>query len=251
MKENGLNNSGQSGRTVRTAAVILAAGSGKRMGTSIKKQYLLLDGKPILYYTLKAFEESPVDEVILVTGSGEEEYCRTEIVDRFQFRKVSRIVPGGKERYHSVYEGLKALAQGVTPDYVLIQDGARPFTDGPLILRTMEDAVRYEACVAGMPSKDTIKLADQDGFAKVTPDRALVWTIQTPQAFSYSLIRNAYDKLMSRADYQQGITDDAMVVEHMTEHRVKLTEGSYENIKVTTPEDMEVAYAILRRRTTA
>lgn len=230
----------------RTAAVILAAGNGRRMGTAVKKQYLLLDGKPVIYYALKAFEESPVDEVVLVTSDGEEEYCRREIVDRYGFKKVSRIIKGGRERYHSVYEGLKALEAGPIPDYVLIQDGARPFTDVSLIRRVMRDVVRYKACAAGMPSKDTIKLADATGFAGTTPDRTRVWMIQTPQAFSYELIRGAYDKLMGREEYQQGITDDAMVVEHMTDHRVKLTKGSYENIKVTTPEDMAIAAAILK-----
>lgn len=236
---------------MRTAAIVLAAGKGTRMGGGVRKQYLLLDGKPILYYSLKAFEDSPVDEVILVTGAGEMEFCRTEIVDKYGFHKVTGIVAGGRERYHSVYEGLKALGgeahlngQGI----VLIHDGARPFADGRIISAAIADAKEYGACVIGMPVKDTIKIADADGFARMTPRRTDTWMIQTPQAFSYSLIRSAYDKLMSRADYQEGITDDAMVVESMAEYPVKLTEGSYENIKVTTPEDMEIAGAILKRR---
>ena len=106
----------------------------------------------------------------------------------------------------------------------------------------------YSAAVAGMPSKDTVKLVDADGFASVTPERAHVWMIQTPQGFTYPLIRAAYDKMMSREEYQQGVTDDAMVVETMTDHKVRLTEGSYRNIKVTTPEDMEVAAAFLQNK---
>lgn len=161
------------------------------------------------------------------------------------------IVAGGKERYHSVYEGLKALGSQLSygkGDCVLIHDGARPFVDEPMIERIVSDIRRYSAAVAGMPSKDTVKLADADGFASVTPERAHVWMIQTPQGFTYPLIRAAYDKMMSREEYQQGVTDDAMVVETMTDHKVRLTEGSYRNIKVTTPEDMEVAAAFLQNK---
>lgn len=235
----------------RTAAVILAAGSGTRMGGDVKKQFLLLKDKPILYYSLKAFEESFVNEIILVTSADEIEYCKKEIVERYGFHKVSSIVPGGKERYHSVYAGLAVLKEKRVYEhggYVLIHDGARPFADETIINNAMAGAVQYGACVIGMPVKDTIKIADSDGFAKMTPKRSDTWMIQTPQAFSYQLIRDAYDKLMGSDAYQAGITDDAMVVETMTECPVKLTEGSYENIKVTTPEDMELAAAILNRR---
>ena len=246
-------------KNIRFAAVVLAAGKGKRMKSTVQKQFLLLRGKPLLYYALAAFENSPVEDIILVTGAEEAEYCRKEIVERFGFRKVRAIVAGGKERYHSVYEGLKALSELLgygknsmtggeeqEQDYVMIHDGARPFVEKEIIQRVMEDTVAYDACVAGMMSKDTVKLADEDGFAAQTPDRSHVWTVQTPQSFSYSLIRDAYDRMMSREEYQQGVTDDAMVVESMTRRRVKLTEGSYRNIKVTTPEDMTVAEAFLR-----
>lgn len=128
----------------------------------------------------------------------------------------------------------------------MIHDGARPFADGEIIGRVMEDAVLYGACAAGMPSKDTVKLSDDDGFAKMTPDRNKVWMIQTPQGFSYPLLMEAYDKMMSCEEYQEGVTDDAMVVESMTNVKVRLTKGSYRNIKVTTPEDMFVAEAFLK-----
>ena len=232
----------------RVAAVVLAAGKGKRMQSTVQKQFLLLDGKPLLWYSLKAFEDSPAGDIILVTGEEDVEYCRKEIVELYGFQKVRAIVPGGKERYHSVYEGLKALKERLgygKKDYVMIHDGARPFVDAAMIERVMKAAERYGACVAGMPSKDTVKLSDNDGFAVQTPERSRVWTIQTPQTFSYSLIKDAYDKMMSREEYQQGVTDDAMVVEFMTDCRVRLTEGSYRNIKVTTPEDMAVAEAFL------
>lgn len=235
----------------RTAAIVLAAGQGKRMKSKIQKQFLLLEEKPVIWYALHAFEESRVDDVILVTGADEIAYCRDEIVGKYGFSKVRAIVAGGKERYHSVYEGLKALGSQLSygeGDCVLIHDGARPFVDEPMIERIVSDIRSYSAAVAGMPSKDTVKLADADGFASVTPERAYVWMIQTPQGFTYPLIRAAYDKMMSREEYQQGVTDDAMVVETMTDHKVRLTEGSYRNIKVTTPEDMEVASAFLKNK---
>lgn len=235
----------------RTAAIVLAAGQGKRMKSKIQKQFLLLEEKPVIWYALHAFEESRVDDVILVTGADEIAYCRDEIVGKYGFSKVRAIVAGGKERYHSVYEGLKVLGSQLSygeGDCVLIHDGARPFVDEPMIERIVSDIRSYSAAVAGMPSKDTVKLADADGFASVTPERAYVWMIQTPQGFTYPLIRAAYDKMMSREEYQQGVTDDAMVVETMTDHKVRLTEGSYRNIKVTTPEDMEVASAFLKNK---
>lgn len=222
-------------------AIILAAGSGKRMNSKVHKQYLLLDKKPILYYSLKAFEESRVSNIILVTGAGEEDYCNKEIVEKYGFRKVIAVVAGGKERYHSVYEGLKA-AQGAA--YVLIHDGARPFVDHEIIERSMKAVKTYQACVAGMPVKDTIKIADKDGFAKETPERSRVWQIQTPQTFSYPLILHAYEKMME--DDDGSVTDDAMVLERMTKHRVKLIAGNYRNIKITTPEDLFVAEAYLK-----
>lgn len=244
---------------IKTAAIVLAAGSGRRMGGEVRKQFLMLEGYPLLYYSLRAFEESSVEEIILVTGADDIEYCRDEIVNRYGFHKISAVIAGGEERYHSVYEGLKVLgglnAGWISEEdgsaarrYVLIHDGARPFVDRQIIDRAIADAEAFEACAVGMPVKDTIKIADAEGFAKETPRRSLTWMIQTPQAFSYHLIRTAYEKLMSRKEYQEGVTDDAMVVESMTNIRVRLTEGSYENMKVTTPEDMEIAAAILNRR---
>lgn len=222
-------------------AIVLAAGSGKRMNTIVHKQYLLLDGKPILYYSLKAFENSRVSEIVLVTGDGEEEYCQKEIIQKYGLQKVCHVVKGGKERYHSVYEGLKAVRK---TDYVLIHDGARPFIDKDIIERSIETVEKYQACVVGMPAKDTIKIADELGFAADTPDREHVWQVQTPQTFSYSLIMQAYEKLM--ACNKRQVTDDAMVLEQMTNQTVKLIEGSYRNIKITTPEDLLVAETYLK-----
>ena len=229
----------------RVTAIVLAAGKGSRMGSSTLKQYLTLCGRPLLCHTLEAFEHSPVDEIILVAGAGEEEYCRKEIVEAWGFTKVAAIVRGGRERYDSVYEGLKAAA-GCHD--VLIHDGARPCVTKEIILAAMEGAARYGACVVGMPVKDTIKEADCSGDALHTPDRSRLWLVQTPQAFSYELVRRAYDKLFEDPSAPENVTDDAMVVERMTSHKVHLIKGSYENIKVTTPEDLEIAEVFFRRR---
>lgn len=230
----------------RCGAVVLAAGSGKRMGGSTKKQYLLMGGKPVLYYSLKAFEDSFIDEIVLVTGAEDISYCQQELVEKYGFTKVSRVTEGGKERYHSVACGLTALSNC---DYIFIHDGARPFVTGEILERCLTDATEYGACVAGMPVKDTIKIADAKGMIRETPDRNLVWMVQTPQVFDAPLIRSAYQKLLAEEEklLQQGIhiTDDAMVVETLMRHPVKLTEGSYQNIKITTPEDMRVAESFL------
>lgn len=230
----------------RIGAVVLAGGQGKRMHSDVQKQYLLLNGRPLITYALEAFEHSEADHVVLVVGAGEEEYARRELTEAYGFGKVTAVVPGGRERYHSVYEGLKILTDC---DYVLIHDGARPMVTAEIISRAIEGAVRYGACVIGMPVKDTIKISDDTGFAADTPDRAHLWQIQTPQAFSYPLVRSAYDVVMSDEMRQAGITDDAMVVESCTDSRVKLIEGSYENLKVTTPEDLVLAEALLAART--
>lgn len=230
----------------RTAAIVLAAGRGSRMKSKIQKQYLLLKEKPVLYYSLKAFEESFIDEIILVTGEEEIAYCRKEIVEKYAFTKVSHIVAGGKERYHSVFCGLQALTDC---DYVFIHDGARPFVTEQILERAYEAVQKEHACVVGMPVKDTIKLADENGFAKETPRRDLLWMIQTPQVFSYTLVKSAYASFLEREQelLAQGIkmTDDAMVVETFTDTGIRLVEGSYENIKITTPEDLRIAEALL------
>lgn len=225
-------------------AIVLAGGSGKRMNASVHKQYLLIKEKPVLYYSLKAFEDSAVDEIVLVVGAGEIDYCRQEIVEKYGFKKVKAIVTGGKERYHSVFEGLKAVQSA---DYVLIHDGARPFVDEEIICRTMSSVKEYQACVVGMPVKDTIKIADEKQYAKETPERKYVWMVQTPQAFSYDMIYDAYEKMLQNEN--TAITDDAMVLESMTSHQVRLIEGSYRNIKITTPEDLIIAEAYLAQET--
>ena len=226
-------------------AIILAGGKGSRMHSEIQKQYMEVLGKPLIRYSLEAFQDSDVQEIVLVTGAGEEEYAAGKLVEAGGFSKVIAVVAGGRERYHSVYEGLKALKDC---DYVLVHDGARPLVTGAVIARAIAGARQYAACVVGMPVKDTIKVAGADGYAVATPDRTQLWQVQTPQAFSYSLLRGAYDWIMEDESRQKGITDDAMVVELSTGKKIRLMEGSYENLKVTTPEDLVMAEALLRRR---
>lgn len=223
------------------AAIVLAAGSGKRMNSQVHKQYLIIQDRPVLYYSLKEFEDSAVDEIVLVVGKGEEEFCRREIVDKYGISKVKAIVEGGKERYHSVFEGLKQTSDA---DYVLIHDGARPFVNQDIIRRCMQEVQKYQACVVGKPVKDTIKIADEEGYAKQTPDRKNVWMIQTPQTFSYALIYEAYEEMLKTED--TAITDDAMVLERIKGKKSKLIEGSYRNIKITTPEDLLIANVYLQ-----
>ena len=234
----------------RCTAIVLAAGQGKRMGTKTQKQYLNLCGYPVLWHCLHTFEESAViDDMILVTGEDQIDYCRTEFVEKYGFRKICKIVAGGAERYHSVLNGLRAMEKNACEDgYVFIHDGARPFVDEPMLERVYADVCKYEACVVGMPVKDTIKIADTDGFIKETPKRSLVWQIQTPQCFVTAEIREAYQKMMEAGD--DSVTDDGMVMETYGIRGVRMIKGSYENMKITTPEDMLLGEAILKGRST-
>lgn len=225
-------------------AIILAGGKGRRMGSAVSKQYLLLNGYPVIYYTIKAFEESETDNIVLVAAAGEEEYCRENIIKKYGFRKVRTVATGGSERYSSVYEGLKAIERlNIETDIVLIHDGARPFVTPQTIEASINCAGECGACVAAVRSKDTVRLSDDSGNIISTPDRNSVWQIQTPQTFRYSLIKAAYDSVLS-SDVT-GITDDAMVLERYGGYTIKLVEASYDNIKITTPEDLTLGKAIL------
>lgn len=235
----------------RCTAIVVAAGQGKRMGGDVQKQYLELMGKPIIYHTLAAFQNSSlIDSIILVTGPEQMAWCRDELVHKYNLFKVDTITTGGAERYTSVWNGLQVIEEDMTKadreGLVFIHDGVRPFVDDGIIARTMEAAEAYGACVAAMPVKETIKLADEDGFVNSTPPRNRVWGIQTPQVFDFRLVYEAYQAAMESG--RTDMTDDAMIVESFTDVKVKLVEGSYENIKITTPEDLEIAEAFLRRR---
>lgn len=228
---------------MKITAIVLSAGRGSRMKSDVHKQYIMLQERPVIAHTLTVFQNSPVDEIVLVTGAGEEEYCKKNIVDEYNLSKVSKIVTGGAERYHSVYAGLCAIQD---TDYVLIHDGARPFVDLDIIQRTIAEVQEKKACIVGMPVKDTIKVADEEGRVASTPRRSALWMVQTPQAFEYQLVFQAYKKMLENED--ASITDDAMVVEQMCHVPVYLIEGSYENIKITTPEDLIIADAFLEKR---
>ena len=226
---------------MKNTAIVLAAGQGKRMHTKIQKQFLEIKGYPVLYYSLRCFQDSPlIEDIILVTGEESVLYCQKEIVDKYGFTKVTKVIPGGKERYDSVYQGLLACENS---DYVLIHDGARPFITEEILERGLTGAEETGACAVGMPSKDTVKIADESGYIAETPDRSKVWMIQTPQIFQYALIRNAPESIRTRE--MSNVTDDAMVVEQETGIKVRLAEGSYQNIKITTPEDLGVAELFL------
>lgn len=199
-------------------------------------------------------ESSVIDDCVLVTGAEDISYVQEEIVERYGFHKVDTIVAGGKERYDSVYQALKVIESGEMrvrnrDGYVFIHDGARPFLTEDILRRDYEAVKTFRACVTGMPVKDTIKLAGQDGCAVQTPDRNFVWQIQTPQVFETALIIEAYKKLTKEKERWQAegmsITDDAMVVENFMFLPVKLVQGSYQNIKITTPEDLVIAEAFL------
>lgn len=230
----------------KVVCIMLAGGKGKRMGADISKQYLMLEGKPVLYYSLKAFEQY-VDEIIVVAAKGEEDYCRKQIIEKYEIGKVSSVVTGGAERYLSVYEGLKAIsANQDEKTYVLIHDGARPFIEGKVIENTINKVKEYNACIVAVPSKDTVKLANEDGMVDLTPDRRKVWLVQTPQAFEYNAILDAYKKAISsdRTD----ITDDSMVMESFGQYQIHFIMGAYDNIKLTTPEDLVHGSAIIRAK---
>lgn len=240
----------------RCTAVILAAGSGSRMHSAVPKQFMELEGRPLIWYSLEAVERSSIiDDCILVTGAGDIAYMRREIVEKYGFSKVSCITAGGGQRFESVARALEVL-ENREPSrgdgYVFIHDGARPFLTEKILEDTYAAAYAYGACVAAMPSKDTVKLADPEGYACQTPNRNSVWLVQTPQVFEERMICEAYRMLMTGLSSleEQGIeiTDDAMVVETMLHRHVKLVPASYENIKVTTPEDMKIATALLAGR---
>lgn len=226
-------------------AVVLAAGRGRRMGTQTAKQYLELKGKPILAYAMEVFEQSEViDDILLMTDEAHVDYCKKEICEKYGIKKVSAVAPGGKERYESVWKALCILKERRQAGYVMIHDGARPFLTGDILERVYKQVQVQRACVVGMPVKDTIKLINKEGQIINSPDRSLVWQAQTPQAFALPLIIEAFEKQM-KEDCSH-VTDDAMVVEKQMGIPVYMVEGSYRNIKITTPEDLVIAQALLK-----
>jgi 2-C-methyl-D-erythritol 4-phosphate cytidylyltransferase len=220
-------------------ALIPAAGSGKRFGSATKKQYLELYGQPVLAHTIRLFNQSPfVDAIFLIAPSGEIEYCRQELVERFGFHKVRDVVCGGEERQVSVYNGLTAC--GAQPeDIILIHDGVRPFFPGALLGAVIHKAEEAGACLVAVPARDTLKEVE-DGRVVGTPERKRFWQAQTPQAFRFDIILQAHQKALD-----QGFrgTDDASLVERMGVE-IPVVEGSFLNLKITTQEDLTLAVAL-------
>lgn len=236
----------------RHIAIVLAGGRGSRMNSAVPKQYIMLMDRPVLSYSLECMQNSSfIDDIILVCGRDDEEFCRHDIVNRYNFTKVCSVIPGGEERYDSVYNGLAEIERLAIADeysYVYIHDGARPCIDEMLLAECRDNVQKYGACVPAVPVKDTIKIVDNDGFCVDTPPRSSLMAVQTPQCFRYKLALEAY-KSMNDARKNgmdiRTITDDAMVAERFTGARVKLCRGSYTNIKITTPEDMDAAERII------
>lgn len=219
-------------------AIILSAGWGSRMGGEIAKQYMPLCGKPVLYYSIKAFEQSEIKGIVLVVQEGTQEYVKEEIIAKYGFLKVTAVTAGGRERYHSVFQGLCQIPDN---NIVLIHDGARPFVSTELIHRLIKGAEQYAACIPAVRVKDTIKEVKENIVAK-TLQREKLYAVQTPQAFRLPLIKSAYEAFWQLPE-ETAVTDDAMLVEELLKENVHVIEGDYKNIKLTTPEDMLIAEA--------
>lgn len=226
---------------MRVAAVIPAAGIGVRMQSQIPKPYLLLAGKPILAHTLEVFEAlKEIREITVVAHSDDLEYCREEVIAPYGFKKVLRLVPGGKERQDSVYHALKALQQE-DPEIILVHDGVRPFITPKQIRRVIKAARSHGGAVLGLPAQDTLKRVNSQGKVIHTLDRKDIWQIQTPQGFQADILWRAFVEAYSRNFYG---TDEASLVEEMGQP-VAVILGDPCNLKITTPEDLELAEALL------
>lgn len=220
--------------------VIVAAGTGSRMKMGINKQFIKLEEKEIIAYTIEKFyNNSNIEDIVVVVKEDESEFFKKEILDKYNFKNI-KIAYGGKERQDSVYNGLKLLDKKC--DVVLIHDGARPFVSDKIIDNCIEEVKEHKAIVVGVPVKDTIKVIDNDKNIVDTPNRSVLWAVQTPQTFDYNILIDAYKDAFKSGFYG---TDDAMLVERIG-YKVKMVEGSYNNIKITTQEDLSVGSQILK-----
>lgn len=218
--------------------VIPAAGMGKRMGTKQSKQFLLFDRLPILIHTLRVFNAHPqIDEIVVVTREEEIEQCY-KWIKQDRLLKVKHVIVGGRERQESVFFGLKELSV----DYVLVHDAVRPFISSDLVSHIIERVKIEQAIVTAVPMKDTVKMSNEQKFVTNTINREHLWSIQTPQAFRYDLLRLAHENAGKDL-----VTDDSMLVEQLG-HPVKIVRGEYTNIKITTPDDLVFAEAIFQMR---
>ncbi len=227
----------------KVTALIPAAGMGRRMGRAVAKQFLPLGDKPMLAHTLLAFQRSTdVDEIIPILSEDDMEHCLRDVIEAFHITKVKTLVVGGRERQDSVYNGINRLEKDAA--VVLVHDGVRPFVTAAMIKECVDRARKGECVAVGVPLKDTIKEVGDDGSVRRTLERSRLWAIQTPQAFPAKVLKKAYEEC-----YKKKIvgTDDAMLAERAG-NRVRVIMGSYENIKITTPEDLVLAEEILKRR---
>lgn len=222
------------------SVVIVSAGRGSRMKADINKQFLKIGDKEVIAHTIDKFYNSEnIGEIIIVVREDEKEFFQENVIDKYGYKNI-KIAFGGKERQDSVYNGLKALDKNC--EIVLIHDGARPFVTDEIIEKSIECAQKYNCAIVGVPVKDTIKIVNENNDVCDTPSRNKLWSIQTPQVFDYSLIMKAHEK--AKVDKYYG-TDDSMLMEYLG-YNVKVVEGSYNNIKITTPEDLKIAEEILR-----
>ncbi len=229
-------------RDTFVSVIIPAAGMGKRMNSNINKQFILLKQKPVLAHTIEKFMKcSNINEIIVVVREDERGTCFQDVVKLYDFSKVKEIVAGGKERKDSVYNGLRQVNPKCK--IVLVHDGARPFVNEECINNSIKGALEYGACVVGVPVKDTIKVIDDNNYILDTPNRNTLWAVQTPQAFSYDILLKAYEESINLG---YSATDDSMLVEKFG-HKVKMINGSYDNIKITTPEDLILGERILEK----
>jgi 2-C-methyl-D-erythritol 4-phosphate cytidylyltransferase len=238
---------------LKTAAVIPAAGIGRRMGEAVNKVRLPLNGIPVLTYTLRTFlagNRPAVDRLVLVVNESERDFFRDYLESEWSDRlNRIEIVIGGDQRQDSVYNGLESLETWrgwsmAEQRLVIVHDAARALLTRELLSDAIRMGLEFKAVGVAVPVKDTIKQTDEAGFVVATPERSTLWAIQTPQVFEYDLLLQSYRRVIGK---ERCFSDDCGVVEFCG-HRVKLIPGSYENIKITTPEDLIIAAEILRRR---
>lgn len=227
---------------MKNVAIITAAGIGKRMGTDQPKQYLELGGRPILCHTLDKFQKAGlVDGIVLVTDRGSISLVKDKILREFPCPKVKWVVAGGERRQDSVNAGLKAVPLGT--EVVCVHDGVRPFISVELINKSIEEAMNHGACIVAIPVKDTIKRVDGEGIIVETVERAGLWRAQTPQTFRFDVIESAMNQAITEGFYG---TDEASLVERYG-HDVYVLAGDEKNIKITTPDDLLIAEAIVMK----
>lgn len=225
---------------LKTAAIIAAAGKGRRFGGGVRKQFQLLSGKPVLAYSIERLEETPlIGEIVLVVPEDSIDYCHREIVERLGFKKITRIIPGGEERRHSVERGFNSIEDEV--DVVLVHDAVRPFITVRMIEGVIEEASRSGGATLAIPVKDTVKRVSSEGYIETTIPRESLWLAQTPQAFRHDILKRAYEKI--EKDFI--LTDESSLLERLGV-RVKLVMGSEFNIKITKEEDLILGELILK-----